>query len=470
MKKNEGGQVVAFQAVSSTDGSAVTTGSPTVYVTIDGGTQATGTNTAIHEGQGSWSYVPTQAETDGDHVVYTFTLAGCINQSVNVYPVVVSEYQATGFSTFNAATDTVANVGTVATCTTNSDMRGTDGANTVTPPASADIADAVWDELSSEHSIAGSFGVYVDSQLSTIRTVVDDTANDITTIQSTLGGSPGVVLTPAQENQIIDGVLDEALASHTTAGSLGKAIADIEVDTNDLQTKIIPMLEVDGSGGYQYTTLSLENAPSGGGGSGPTADEIADAVWDEAIGDHSTVGSFGAGVRVDQSNAESVIGPAVWDVLYTGYTGTDLNFGTLSFQQATVTNSVDTKVDDIQGATFDTATDSLEAIRDRGDAAWVTGGGGGGIWQLTVTVTDTSANAVQGARVAVDGTSLTVTTDTSGEAVLNLNDGSYTLNISSPSGYDDPAPQSITISGADATLGVAVSPTSGSGSCEIPPL
>jgi len=37
---------------------------------------------------------------------------------------------ATGFSTFDAANDTVVNVGTVAT---NTDMRGTDGANTITP-------------------------------------------------------------------------------------------------------------------------------------------------------------------------------------------------------------------------------------------------------------------------------------------------------------------------------------------------
>ena len=72
--------------------------------------------------------------------------------------------------------------------------------------------------------------------------------------------------------------------------------------------------------------------------------------------------------------------------------------------------------------------------------------------------------------MAVDGTSLTVTTDTNGEAVLNLNDGSYTLNISAPSGYDDPTAQSVTISGADTTLGVAVSPSSGGGSCEVPPL
>ena len=37
------------------------------------------------------------------------------------------------WSTFDPATDTVANVTTVATCTTNTDIRGTDGANTVAP-------------------------------------------------------------------------------------------------------------------------------------------------------------------------------------------------------------------------------------------------------------------------------------------------------------------------------------------------
>jgi len=36
----------------------------------------------------------------------------------------------------------------------------------------------------------------------------------------------------------------------------------------------------------------------------------------------------------------------------------------------------DGKIDDLQGASFDSATDSNEAIRNRGDAAWVTGAGG----------------------------------------------------------------------------------------------
>jgi hypothetical protein len=73
----------------------------------------------------------------------------------------------------------VSNVTTVATTTTNTDMRGTDGAYTGTPPTTAQIADAV---------------------------------------------------------------LDEVLSGHVTAGTLGKAIADIEADTNELQTDDVPGL------------------------------------------------------------------------------------------------------------------------------------------------------------------------------------------------------------------------------------
>ena len=51
--------------------------------------------------------------------------------------------------------------------------------------------------------------------------------------------------------------------------------------------------------------------------------------------------------------------------------------------------TLNTKIDDIQGATFSSATDSLEAIRDRGDAAWITGAGGSdpGVLQNTTIAT-----------------------------------------------------------------------------------
>ena len=41
---------------------------------------------------------------------------------------------------------------------------------------------------------------------------------------------------------IADAVLDETLSGHTTAGTLGKAVSDIEADTNELQTDDVPSL------------------------------------------------------------------------------------------------------------------------------------------------------------------------------------------------------------------------------------
>jgi len=215
LRKNTAGQVVAFQAVSTADGSAVTTGTPVVYYTIDGGTQGTGAGTSTHEGNGCWSYAPAQAETNGNHVVFTFALSGAVSQSVNLYPVsfdptdsvrigltalpnaaagaagglptdstgktsfndldaagvrtavgmasanldtqlgdlpTVAEFEARTIlaaAYFDAATDPV-------TVGTNNDKTGYSLA--VTPPTAAAVADAVWDEATSGHTTAGTYG------------------------------------------------------------------------------------------------------------------------------------------------------------------------------------------------------------------------------------------------------------------------------------------------------------------------
>lgn len=66
MRKNVASQVVSARLIALADGTAVTTGTTTVYVTLSGGTQATGSGTVTHEGNGEWSYVPTQAETNSN--------------------------------------------------------------------------------------------------------------------------------------------------------------------------------------------------------------------------------------------------------------------------------------------------------------------------------------------------------------------------------------------------------------------
>lgn len=86
MRKNVASQNVAGQIANATTGAPITTG-VSVFVTGDGGTQTAGGGTLTHKGNGHWNYVPTQAETNFNHIAFTFTHASGVNQTVNVYTV-----------------------------------------------------------------------------------------------------------------------------------------------------------------------------------------------------------------------------------------------------------------------------------------------------------------------------------------------------------------------------------------------
>lgn len=87
MVKNTAGQKIGAQMVSASDGSAFT-GSVTVAVTIDAGTQATGSvgsGACTHEGNGYHTYAPAQAETNGTLIAFTFTGTGAVPATVQVF-------------------------------------------------------------------------------------------------------------------------------------------------------------------------------------------------------------------------------------------------------------------------------------------------------------------------------------------------------------------------------------------------
>ena len=85
MLKNAGSQTIGAHLVSATDGSPFT-GSASVFVTGDGGTQGAGAGSApVSEGNGYHSYTPTAAETNFDHVAFTFTGSGAVSATVQVY-------------------------------------------------------------------------------------------------------------------------------------------------------------------------------------------------------------------------------------------------------------------------------------------------------------------------------------------------------------------------------------------------
>jgi len=73
--------------VSVDDGSAFT-GTVTVYITGDGGSQAIGTvgsGICTHEGNGLHTYQPSQAETNYTHIAFTFVGSGAVPVTIQVY-------------------------------------------------------------------------------------------------------------------------------------------------------------------------------------------------------------------------------------------------------------------------------------------------------------------------------------------------------------------------------------------------
>ena len=97
------------------------------------------------------------------------------------------------------------------------------------------------------------------------------------------------------------------------------------------------------------------------------------------------------------------------------------------------------------------------------------GSGGTGLYQATVRVQDNSNDSLQGARINVDGTTLTLTTDSSGEVTFNLDSGVYLLEVSPPAGYDTPVGQVLTINTSDpAQTTFTLTSTTGPSGCTPP--
>jgi hypothetical protein len=112
MKKNVASQLIGIQMVDATDGSAFT-GAVVAYVTGDAGTQAqgsVGSGACTHEGNGFHTYTPAQAETNYDHIAFTFIGTGAVPATVQV------------FTTFPQTGDSFARLGAPAGASVSADI------------------------------------------------------------------------------------------------------------------------------------------------------------------------------------------------------------------------------------------------------------------------------------------------------------------------------------------------------------
>ena len=506
---------------------------------------------------------------------------------------------------FDPANDTVANVTLVATTSVNSDMRGTDGANTVTPntvaPDNASIAAILVDTADLQANqgqwlTATGFSTF-DSSVDTVTT---DTASrdaskaDVSglstfdpasdqVVASNMRGTDGAnTVTPntvAPDNASIAAILLDTAdlqanqGSWLTANVSGLAsqasvdVLDTNIDTLVANQGDWATADVSGlltASGYTsslpsgFSTLIIGTGvdagkvttsnPASGGGSAHTAQDVANlilAVPSVPIGNTATgsialvdtttdvTNQSGGGTNpadiyayftagnnedvfkadvsglstfdntVDQVTASNMRGtdnailavsaPANWPMMIvdgtgkvttsnpasgggSAHTAADVRDLILAGDKTPITMAsnkvsnvvlVDTTTNLTNGGgggNCPTAQEIVDTWGNQPQGVYTTSGtfgfyldaqvstagsGGAGLYQATVRVQDTSNNALQGARVNVDGTTLTLTTDSSGEVTFNLDSGVYLLEVSPPANYDTPLGQVLTVGTSD---------------------
>lgn len=91
-------------------------------------------------------------------------------------------------------------------------------------------------------------------------------------------------------------ILDRALAGHVTAGTVGKALTDIEADTNELQTNQGNWLTATGFSTHSAAdvwAVGARTLTANTNLNDPTAAAIATELLDRALAGHSTAGTVG---------------------------------------------------------------------------------------------------------------------------------------------------------------------------------
>ena len=208
-----------------------------------------------------------------------------------------------------------------------------------------------------------------------------------TLVDTAVIGVAGAGLTDITINAAsVDAVWDELQSAHVAVGSFGEVateVASILVDTAEIGTAGVGLTNIGTIA--TVTTLTGHTAQTGdtfalaNGATGFVAiDTVVDGIQTDLSNVTDGLGAIKADTAatlVDTADMQPKIGAPAAD-LAADIAAVKVDTAATLVDTGT---TLDTKLNDIQGATFVTGTDSLEAIRDRGDAAWITGGAGGAI-------------------------------------------------------------------------------------------
>jgi hypothetical protein len=364
------------------------------------------------------AYYNPASEAEGDcfTIQETATISSqAYLQSWN-FEILAAERGTDNASTFDASTDAVANVTTAASVTnavtTDAASRTASQADVSALATAASISalndlsavqveNAVWDASISSHNSAGSTGKALKQLKEGVISQdgsVDDASATATSFITNL-------------TETVDGFFHDKVIVFVSGDLAGQAR---HVEDYNGTTKTVTVSQAFTSApadADEFLILATHEHSLG---------EIADVVWDEAQAGHTTVGTFGYFLDSQVSAAGGGSAPTAQEIVDAWGNQDQSVYATAG----TLGYFLDAQV---SGA----------------------GAGGSGLYQVTVRVEDSSNNALQGARVNVDGTTLTLATGSSGEVVFNLDSGIYLLNVSPPAGYTTPLGQVVTVTTAD---------------------
>lgn len=183
--------------------------------------------------------------------------------------------------------------------TAGSTAEALDGASA---PSAASIADAVWDEATAGHTTAGTFGEQ-------LKTDVDAILTDTAEIGAAGAGLSAVPWNAAWDAEVQSEVNDGLVAYDAATGT------DISGLNDPTAAAIADAVWEEAIADHSATVGSTAEALDGA--SAPTAGEVADAVWEEAIADHSGT----AGSTAESLNAAGGAGDPWTTTLPGSYTG-----------------------------------------------------------------------------------------------------------------------------------------------------
>lgn len=429
--KNQAVTGFTFGLVSKTDGSDITTGTPVGRITIDGGTQAAIADTSfVHEGSGQWSVDLTAAEMNGDIIslVFTHTSAVSAHFTIKTSDLIESDGGAPAANRFtkkalelspaNAgggveAADYKWSTNTAATDPGTGKIKGNNSTlASITQIYISDITNNSGVASSAIEALAiGDTIVIFDSgnganllRVTTTALATDNGAWYTIPVSHTESGGAlannkvmrvELRYIGLTTDQVADAVWRFVLSGITAAGSGAKVVTDVKadstailVDTADMQPKLgAPAgasVSVDIAAIKAETTLIVTDTNE------LQTDDIPGkiaALNDIAATEIVSAGAIttlsGAVVNVDtvdvcavntdmRGTNSAALASVATEVRLAELDSTNLPKDVDNIFVDTNVNLSD-KLDDIQGATFNTATDSIEAIRNRGDAAWITG-------------------------------------------------------------------------------------------------